>query len=132
MEIMKNPRPYAELIDRLRSHGVRPTRQRLALARLLFDGAPRHVSAEALHSEARAANVPVSLAFLFGAALRAAGDSRTPLVIGVITNLLNHTNWGAPVTGFTDPRFMTFIPSGAHNGTQTVERQVQIGLRLEF
>ena len=49
-----------------------------------------------------------------------------------VTNLFNHTNWGAPVTGFTDPRFMTFIPSGAHNGTQTVERQIQIGLRLEF
>ena len=49
-----------------------------------------------------------------------------------ITNLFNHTSWGAPVTGFTDPRFMTFIPSGAHNGTQTGERQVQIGLRLEF
>ena len=49
-----------------------------------------------------------------------------------VTNLFNHTNWGAPVTGFTDPRFMTFIPSGAHNATQTGERTVQIGLRLEF
>jgi hypothetical protein len=54
-----------------------------------------------------------------------------------ITNLFNHTNWGAPVTGFTDPRFMTFIPSAAHqsstiSGTGTTERQIQIGLRLEF
>jgi hypothetical protein len=53
------------------------------------------------------------------------------------TNLFNHTNWGAPVTGFTDPRFMTFIPSSAHQagailGTGTAERQIQIGLRLEF
>ena len=54
-----------------------------------------------------------------------------------ITNLFNHTNWGAPVTGFTDPRFLTFIPSAAHqtgtyNGTGTTERTIQIGLRLEF
>jgi hypothetical protein len=53
------------------------------------------------------------------------------------TNLFNHTNWGAPVTSFTDPRFMTFIPSAAHQagaiaGTGTAERQIQIGLRLEF
>ncbi len=54
-----------------------------------------------------------------------------------VTNLFNHTNWGRPVVGFTDPRFMTFIPSAAHQfntlyGTGTVERQIQIGLRLEF
>jgi hypothetical protein len=54
-----------------------------------------------------------------------------------VTNLFNHTNWARPVTGFTDPRFMLFNPSAAHQanqdwGTGTVERQVQIGLRLEF
>jgi hypothetical protein len=54
-----------------------------------------------------------------------------------VTNLFNHTNWGTPVTGFTDPRFMLFNPSAAHEfstttGTGTVERQIQIGLRLEF
>ena len=53
------------------------------------------------------------------------------------TNLFNHTNWGRPVRTFTDPRFMTFIPAAAHEvgtifGTGTVERQIQIGLRLEF
>ncbi len=54
-----------------------------------------------------------------------------------VTNLLNHTNWGRPVTSFTNPRFMLFDPSAAHQfdttwGTGTRERQVQIGLRLEF
>ena len=54
-----------------------------------------------------------------------------------VTNLFNHTNWGRPVTTFTDPRFMTFTPAAAHQvntlfGTATVERQIQIGLRLEF
>jgi hypothetical protein len=54
-----------------------------------------------------------------------------------ITNLFNHTNWARPVTNFTAANFMTFIPSAAHQfnnlwGTATVERQIQIGLRLEF
>lgn len=38
--------------------------------------------------------VPFSLGFVYGAALRAAGDARTPLYIGVATNLLNLVlNW---------------------------------------
>jgi Fur family iron response transcriptional regulator len=52
-------------LDRLRKAGLRPTRQRLALARLLFDGADRHVTAEQLHTEAEAARVPVSLATVY-------------------------------------------------------------------
>ncbi len=58
-------RPFSDVITRLRAAGLRPTRQRLALARLLFDGADRHVTAEQLHSEARANNVPVSLATIY-------------------------------------------------------------------
>jgi len=42
----------ASTVDRLRGAGLRPTRQRLALARLLFDKGHRHVSAEQLHGEA--------------------------------------------------------------------------------
>ena len=45
-------RPFAAVIDRLRDVGLRPTRQRLALARLLFDTGDRHVTAEHLHGEA--------------------------------------------------------------------------------
>jgi Fur family iron response transcriptional regulator len=50
---------------KLRSAGLRPTRQRLALAELLFAGGNRHISAEALHDEAVAADVPVSLATVY-------------------------------------------------------------------
>ena len=53
------------LADRLRGSGLRPTRQRLALAQLLFSKGNRHVSAEALHEEAVIANVPVSLATVY-------------------------------------------------------------------
>lgn len=58
-------RPYATVLDRLREAGLRPTRQRVALARLLFDGADRHVTAEQLHSEAEGAGVSVSLATVY-------------------------------------------------------------------
>jgi Fur family transcriptional regulator, iron response regulator len=53
------------ILDRLRGVGLRPTRQRVALARLLFDGADRHVTAEQLHGEATAASIPVSLATVY-------------------------------------------------------------------
>jgi Fur family transcriptional regulator, iron response regulator len=58
-------RPYAPVIKLLRDVGVRPTRQRLALARLLFGQADRHVTAEQLHEETRAARVSVSLATIY-------------------------------------------------------------------
>lgn len=52
---------------RLREHGLRPTRQRLALASLLFDGYPhgRHVTAETLFGEAQADGAKVSLATVY-------------------------------------------------------------------
>ena len=49
----------------LRMAGLRPTRQRVALAELLFGGSHRHVSAEQLHAEANAARVNVSLATIY-------------------------------------------------------------------
>ncbi len=64
---MVNHRPYSGLIERLKAVGLRPTRQRLALARLLQDGGNRHLSAEQLHEEALAAKVRVSLATVYNA-----------------------------------------------------------------
>lgn len=53
-------------LKRLRSVGLRPTRQRIALARLLFDsGVDRHVTAEQLHGEAQGAAIRVSLATVY-------------------------------------------------------------------
>ena len=58
-------RPYAQTLTALRDKGLRPTRQRLALGRLLFEGGNRHVTAEALHGEAARAGVRVSLATVY-------------------------------------------------------------------
>ena len=77
-------RRYTALIERLKQVGLRPTRQRLALAKLLFDpsgsesaplpavgepaaarGCDRHITAEQLHDEAVTAGQPVSLATVY-------------------------------------------------------------------
>ena len=49
----------------LRKAGLRPTRQRLALGALLFEGEDRHVTAELLHAEATAVGHHVSLATVY-------------------------------------------------------------------
>jgi Fur family iron response transcriptional regulator len=56
---------HREVQEMLRSAGLRPTRQRVALAELLYSRGNRHISAELLHEEAEAANVPVSLATVY-------------------------------------------------------------------
>jgi len=57
--------PSSDALDRLRAAGLRPTRQRLALARLLLENGDRHVTAEQLHAEAAAASIRVSLATVY-------------------------------------------------------------------
>jgi len=51
----------------LRKAGLRPTRQRMALAELLYGRGHRHISAETLHDEATLGRVPVSLATIYNA-----------------------------------------------------------------
>lgn len=58
-------RPYAQVLDQLRNAGLRPTRQRMALAKLLFEQGPRHVTAENLHGEAQGKSIRVSLATVY-------------------------------------------------------------------
>lgn len=49
----------------LRQAKLRPTRQRVALADLLFGKGDRHISAEMLFAEARSENIHVSLATVY-------------------------------------------------------------------
>ncbi len=65
IEMMTTVRPYARVLDRLKSAGLRPTRQRLALAKLLLEDSDRHVTAEQLHGEAIDAGIKVSLATVY-------------------------------------------------------------------
>jgi len=61
-QLMRRP---ANVRGMLRESGLRPTRQRIALADILFADGNRHVSAEQLHEEALRARVPVSLATVY-------------------------------------------------------------------
>src|SRR6185312_6879418 len=62
---MMTSRPFAPVRERLKVVVLRPTRQRLALARLLFEVGDRHVTAEQLHGEAQAAKIRLSLATVY-------------------------------------------------------------------
>ncbi|WP_445466603.1 iron response transcriptional regulator IrrA [Faunimonas sp. B44] len=53
------------MAERLRAAGLRPTRQRVALGRILFARGHRHISAEELHDEAGGRGVRVSLATIY-------------------------------------------------------------------
>jgi Fur family iron response transcriptional regulator len=69
IEVMGRPkRQFAESTKsgaKLRAAGLRPTRQRLRLAELLFRHGNRHVTAELLHQEAQDAGCAVSLATVY-------------------------------------------------------------------
>jgi Fur family transcriptional regulator, iron response regulator len=57
--------PDPKILARLRAAGLRPTRQRLLLARLLVENGDRHVTAEQLHAEAFNSDMQVSLATVY-------------------------------------------------------------------
>jgi Fur family iron response transcriptional regulator len=57
--------PWHDVDTMLRSAGLRPTRQRMALGWLLFGKRARHLTAEMLYEEATLAKVPVSLATVY-------------------------------------------------------------------
>ena len=58
-------RAFSHIIEKLRRAGMRPTSQRMALAKILFDNGHRHVTAETLYAEARDSLIPISLATVY-------------------------------------------------------------------
>ena len=62
---MAELRPNTDAMERLRAVGLRPTRQRMALARLLFGHGNMHVTAETLYDSAQDAGIKVSLATVY-------------------------------------------------------------------
>jgi len=63
--MMHPNRPNLLALRKLKESGLRPTRPRIARARLLLEGGPRHGTAEELFQEARAVGIPVSLATVY-------------------------------------------------------------------
>jgi Fur family iron response transcriptional regulator len=87
------------ILGLLRQAGLRPTRQRIALATLLFGNGDRHVTAEALHEEAVRAGQRVSLATVYNTLhqFQAAGLLREIAIGGqrayFDTNTSNHNHF---------------------------------------
>jgi Fur family iron response transcriptional regulator len=102
---MQLQRPSPMVVERLRQIGLRPTRQRVALAQLLFDVPDRHVTAEQLHGEAVAAAIRVSLATVYNTLhqFTAAGLMREVVVEPgrsyFDTNIDNHHHFFCESTG---------------------------------
>jgi Fur family iron response transcriptional regulator len=65
--VRENSGLHDRMEARLRNAGLRPTRQRVALGRVLFSKGHRHISAEDLHEDAQKAGVRVSLATVYNA-----------------------------------------------------------------
>lgn len=63
--MVKTMRDNGKAVERLRAAGLRPTRQRVELAGLLFKGSHRHVTAESLHEEASGQDLKISLATVY-------------------------------------------------------------------
>jgi Fur family iron response transcriptional regulator len=61
----REDRDQAAATALLRHAGLRPTRQRVELAGLLFKDGDRHITAEGLHDEITTAGVKVSLATVY-------------------------------------------------------------------
>jgi Fur family iron response transcriptional regulator len=64
-EAMSSQTTLADIEEKLRKAGLRPTRQRLDLGLLLFRDGDRHVTAEILHAEALREGISVSLATVY-------------------------------------------------------------------
>jgi hypothetical protein len=64
-ELMRPAGPVSVAFRRLREAGLRPTRQRHALAQLLLENGDRHVTAEQLHEEAVTSGIAVSLTTVY-------------------------------------------------------------------
>jgi len=98
-------RPFTQVIKILREAGLRATRQRLGLAKLLFDGPDQHVTAEELYKAAQGANISVSLATVYNSLhqFKSAGLLREVIVepgrVYFDTNLSNHHHFYFEQTG---------------------------------
>lgn len=94
-----------DIVSQLRHAGLRPTRQRVALAALLFGGGDRHVTAEMLHDEAMGTKIAVSLATIYNTLnqFKDAGLLREVAIDGsktyFDTNISNHQHFYREDTG---------------------------------
>ena len=57
--------PYGRAIDKIEKSGIRPTKQRRILAKLIFDKGKRHISADSLFNEVKKEDRKISMATIY-------------------------------------------------------------------
>ena len=135
---MSVSRPFANALELLRAAKLRPTRQRLALARLLFEKGDRHVTAEQLHEEAAAASVSVSLATVYNTLHQFVGAGLLHEVVVDAgrsyfdTNTTDHHHFFFEETGrlMDIPRdrvSVTNLPQPPHGAIKRVDVTIRVG-----
>ncbi len=139
--VTRSERPFADALRRLKKAKLRPTRQRLALGKLLFDGGDRHVTAENLHDEAMRHGIRVSLATVYNTLNQ---FTTTGLLREVVvapgrsyfdTNIANHhhffyENDGALEDIPSDAAMLVTLPEPP-DGTKIQRVDVMVRLRRE-
>jgi Fur family iron response transcriptional regulator len=102
---MKAPAHPPHLQPLLQAAGLRPTSQRIALARVLFDGCPKHMTAEQVYAAVKGKRTRVSLATVYNTLHRftAVGLLREVVIdsnrIYFDTNISGHHHFFDPATG---------------------------------
>jgi Fur family transcriptional regulator, iron response regulator len=135
---MSSMRPFANAVELLRAAKLRPTRQRLALARFLFEKGDRHVTAEQLHDETAAATVAVSLATVYNTLHQfvAAGLLREVVVDPgrsyFDTNTADHHHFFFEESGRlldipSDHVSVTNLPQPPHGAIKRVDVTIRVG-----
>ena len=100
-----NVRPYHDMIQRLRGVGLRPTTQRLAIAKIMFESKEQHYTAESLHQKARDEGYCIAIATVYNTLnqFTAAGLVRELVVESgksyFDTRLENHCHFYCETTG---------------------------------
>jgi len=132
-------RPYTDVLERMRGAQLRPTRQRMALAKLLFENESRHVTAETLHAEALGEGIQVSLATIYNTLHQFTGAGLMREVVVdpgktyFDTNMTEHYHFYFPETGALvdipegdlDISKMPALPDGTEVGRMDVVIRLQ-------
>ena len=130
-----------DLTEMLQRAGLRPTRQRVALADLLFSGGDRHLTAEMLHLEASQKEITVSLATVYNTINRLAhvGLLRQVSVDGsksyFDTNVSAHHHFyvenSHELIDISDPQFALNKMPDIPDGYEIARIEVVVRLRKE-
>ena len=104
----------ARTTERLRACGLRPTRQRVELASLLFREHDRHVTAESLHDEVGKAGIRVSLATVYNTLHQFTGAGLLRQVIVDAARSYFDTNTGDHQHFFLEEEGMLIDIPGEH------------------